>query len=117
LKLHREAVGGSRKFPGGVDETATGSTNSVLQHSPPVADESQHAPDGFGEPIGNRLIRDGEAAPGSLRLVAVAGQAGDRLEVGLEHDRSVGPAIRAISAVTARAILRSHTLTREIASS
>jgi hypothetical protein len=31
LKLHREAVGGSRKFPGGVDESATGSTNSVLQ--------------------------------------------------------------------------------------
>jgi hypothetical protein len=30
LKLHREAVGGSRKFPGGVDESATGSTNSVL---------------------------------------------------------------------------------------
>jgi hypothetical protein len=27
LKLHRETVGGSRKFPGEVDESATGSTN------------------------------------------------------------------------------------------
>jgi hypothetical protein len=32
LKLHRETVGGSRKFPGEVDESATGSTNFLRDH-------------------------------------------------------------------------------------